>query len=127
MIWGNLSNTKLSYLQTLQNRECKLIQFAKCKDGWVCDWLDVRSMTRYDKRVITHEMVNGQCPEKLKNRLHTDLKSLTIKLETLTNFRLQDLALNSQKRASALVPRGVGITCQELSEELVISLSLKST
>ena len=44
-----------------------LSRSGKYKDGWVCDWFDVRSVIRYDK-LVTHEMLNGQYSEKSKNR-----------------------------------------------------------
>ena len=67
VIWGNLSNTNLTHLQTLQDRAFRHIQSARCSDGWICDWLDVHSMIRYDKLVMTYKILNRECPEKIKN------------------------------------------------------------
>ena len=41
VIWGSLSNSKLESLQGLQNRARRLIECARHKEGWVCDWLNV--------------------------------------------------------------------------------------
>ena len=66
VIWGCLSNTKLESLQRLQNRARRLIECARHKDGWVCDWLDVRNLVRYDRLITTYKINNGRCPENLK-------------------------------------------------------------
>ena len=43
IVWNALSNTKLSKLQRLQIRARKLLENVKYKDGWNCNWLDVKS------------------------------------------------------------------------------------
>ena len=68
VIWGCLSNTKLESLQRLQNRARRLIECARHKDGWVCDWLDVRNLVKYDRLITTYKINNGLCPENLKNK-----------------------------------------------------------
>ena len=55
VIWGCLSNTKLEALQRLQNRARRLIECARHKDGWVCDWLDVRNLVKYDRLITTYK------------------------------------------------------------------------
>ena len=50
IVWNTLSNTKLSKLQRLQIRARKLVQNAKYKDGWNCNWLDVRSLISFKSR-----------------------------------------------------------------------------
>ena len=52
VIWGCLSNTKLN---PLQNRARRLIECARHKDGWVCDWLDVRNLIKYDQLITTYK------------------------------------------------------------------------
>ena len=46
VIWGSLSNSKLESPQRLQNRARRLIECARYKDGWECDWLNVRNLLR---------------------------------------------------------------------------------
>ena len=53
--WSALSNTKLSKLQRLQIRARKLIENAKYKDGWNCNWLDVKSLISFDQGVMTYK------------------------------------------------------------------------
>ena len=43
IVWNALFNTKLSKLQSLQIRARKQIENVKYKDGWHCNWLDVKS------------------------------------------------------------------------------------
>ena len=41
-----------------------LIENGEHKEGWVCDWLPVKKLIKYDRVVKTHEilMVNVQKP-----------------------------------------------------------------
>ena len=47
-----LSDTKLSQLQRLQIRARKLTENAKYKDGWNCNWLDVKSLISFDQKWV---------------------------------------------------------------------------
>ena len=68
ILWGCISDTKLSALQRLQSRANFLIENAKYKDGWVCDWLPVKELIRYDRLVMTHKILHGNCPDNLQNK-----------------------------------------------------------
>ena len=68
IVWTALSNTKLPKLQRLQIRARKLIENAKYKDGWNCNWLDVKSLISFDQGVITYKILHGLCPEKLRHK-----------------------------------------------------------
>ena len=68
IIWGCISDTQLDSLQTLQSRAKKLIENGKYKDGWVCDWLPVKKLIKYDRLVMTHEILNGKCPENFQDK-----------------------------------------------------------
>ena len=63
-----LSNTKLSKLQRLQIRARNLIENAKYKDGWNCNWLDVKSLISLDLGVMTYKILHGLCPDNLRNK-----------------------------------------------------------
>ena len=68
ILWGCISDTKLSALQRLQSRAKLLIENAKYKDGWVCDCLPVKELIRYDRLIMTHKILHGNCPDNLKNK-----------------------------------------------------------
>ena len=68
IIWGCMSDTKLDNLQTLQSRAKKLIEDGKYKDGWVCDWLPVKKLIKYDRLAMTHNILTGKCPENFQNK-----------------------------------------------------------
>ena len=68
IVWSALSNTKLSKLQRLQVRARKLIENAKYKDRWKCNWLDVTSLISFDQGVMTCKILHGLCPENLRNK-----------------------------------------------------------
>ena len=46
-----------------------LIENGEHKEGWVCDWLPVKKLIKYDRLVMTHEILNGKCPETLQINL----------------------------------------------------------
>ena len=68
IIWSCISDTKLDNLQTLQSRAKKLIENGKHKDVWVCDWLPVKKLIKYDRLVMTHKILNGKCPENFQDK-----------------------------------------------------------
>ena len=43
ILWGCISDTKLSTLQRLRSRAKFIMENAKYKNGWVCDWLSVKN------------------------------------------------------------------------------------
>ena len=94
IVWSALSNTKLSQLQRLQIRARKLIENAKYKDGWDCDWLDVKSLISFDQGVMTYKILYGLCPDNLRHKFiersmiseygtrnHRDLQIPNVRLE----------------------------------------------
>ena len=40
----------------LQNRTRRLIECPRHKDGWVCDWLNVCSLMKYDRLITTYKV-----------------------------------------------------------------------
>ena len=66
-----ISDTKLNALQKLKLRAKFLVENTKCKDGWICEWLPVKELIRYDRLVMTHKILRGSCPDNLqKNYKH---------------------------------------------------------
>ena len=68
IVCNALSNTKLSKLQRLQIRARKIIENAKCKDGWNFNWLDVKSLISFDQEVMTYKIPHGLCPDNLRHK-----------------------------------------------------------
>ena len=60
--------TELSQLQWLQIRARKLIQDTKCKEGWNCKWLNVKSLISFDQGVMTYKIMHGLCPESIRHK-----------------------------------------------------------
>ena len=94
IVWYALSNIKLSKLQILQIRARKLIENAKYKNGWNCNWLDVKSLISFDQGVMTYKILHGLCPDNLRHRFversmvseyktrnHRDLQITKVRLE----------------------------------------------
>ena len=68
IVWNALSNNILSKLQRLQIRARKLIENAKYKNGWNCNWLDERSLISFDQGVMTYNILHGLCPDNLRHK-----------------------------------------------------------
>lgn len=64
-IWGSLPKTKLDTLQRLQDRARSIIESARFKDNWSCDWLSVENIIRFDRSVMTYKIMNKLSPESL--------------------------------------------------------------
>ena len=68
IILGCITDTKISTLQKLQSRAKTLIEKAKYKDGWIYDWLPVKELIIFDRLVMTHKILHGNCPDNLRNK-----------------------------------------------------------
>ena len=44
VLWGSLPARKIETLQRLQNRAQVIIETARSKDNWSCDWLNVSNL-----------------------------------------------------------------------------------
>ena len=64
-IWGSLPKTKLDILQRLQDRARSIVENARYKDNWSCDWLSVENIIRFDRSVMTYKIRNKLSPESL--------------------------------------------------------------
>ena len=41
---------------------------AKYKDGWNCEWLNVKSLLSFDNGVMTYKILHDLCPENLRHK-----------------------------------------------------------
>ena len=48
VIWGCLPARKIETLQRLQNRAQLIIETARVKDNWSCEWLKVSNLISFD-------------------------------------------------------------------------------
>ena len=48
VIWGSLPARKIETPQRLQNRPQLIIETARVKDNWSCDWLNVSNLISFD-------------------------------------------------------------------------------
>ena len=64
-IWGSLPKSKLDILQRLQDRARLIMENARYKDSWSCDWLSVENIIRFDRSVMTYKIRNKVSPESL--------------------------------------------------------------
>ena len=93
-IWGSLPKTKLDTLQRLQDRARSIVENARYKDNWSCDWLSVENIIRFDRSVTTYKIRNKLSPESLWEKFQQ--RSLQSNYAT-RNFRdLQIPRLNTE-------------------------------
>ena len=57
--------TILDSLQRLQDRARTIIENARLKDNWSCDWLSIENIIRFDRSVMAYKIINKLSPENL--------------------------------------------------------------
>ena len=70
VIWGSLSNTKIEFLQHLQDRAVSMIHTSRIKDNWTLKFLSVKQLITFDCAVMAYKIVNKLCPENLWNKFN---------------------------------------------------------
>ena len=65
VVWGSLSNTKITALQRLQNRAFEIIQASKIKDSWIRPTFSIEQIFQFDRSVQMFKIINKICPESL--------------------------------------------------------------
>ena len=58
VVWGSLSNTKISALQRLQNRAFDIIEASKIKDSFIRPAFNIDQMFQFDRSVLMFKMIN---------------------------------------------------------------------
>ena len=94
VIWGSLPTRKIETLQRLQNRAQLIIESARVKDNWSCDWLNVSNLISFDRLVMTYKVLNKLSPESLWDKF--ELRSVHSKYETRNCHDLQISRLNTE-------------------------------
>ena len=64
-IWGSLPKLKLDSLQRLQDKARSIVENARNKDNWSCDWLSVENIIQFDRSVTAYKIRNKLSPENL--------------------------------------------------------------
>ena len=70
VIWGSLSNTKIEFLQRLQDRVVSMIHMSRIKDTWTPKVLSVKQLITFDRAVMVYKILNKLCPENLWNKFN---------------------------------------------------------
>ena len=100
VVWGSLSNTKLTALQRLQNRAfVDIIQASNIKDSLIRPTLSIDQMFQFDRLVLMFKMINKICPENLHNKFVE--RSSISKYDTgnKTDLQIPRLNLNFSKKS----------------------------
>ena len=85
---------KIETLQRLQNRAQLIIESARVKDNWSCDWLNVSNLISFDRLAMTYKILNKLSPENLWDKF--ELRSVRSKYETRNCYDLQIPRLNTE-------------------------------
>ena len=92
VVWGSLSNTKISALQRLQNRAFDIIEASKIKDSFTRPAFNIDQMFQFDRSVLMFKMINKICPKSLHNKFAE--RSTISKYDTRNKTDLQIPRLN---------------------------------
>ena len=92
MVWGALSNTKLSTLQRYQDRAFDLIESSNIKDAYNKNILIINQLMAFDRAVMTFKIVSQLYPEGLLNKF---LERSTLSIYNARNMK--DLNLQTLK------------------------------
>ena len=95
VISGSLPTRKIKILERLQNRAQLIIDSARVKDNWSCDWLDVSNLISFDRLVMTDKIVNKLSTESLRDKF--ELRSVHSKYETRNCHDVQIPTLNTER------------------------------
>ena len=94
VIWERLPARKIETLQRLQNRAQLIIETARVKGNWSCDWLNVSNLISFDRLVMMYKIINKLSPESLWDKF--ELRSVHSKYETRNFHDLQIPRLNKE-------------------------------
>ena len=95
LIWGSLPTMKLETLQPLHNRAQSIIESARLKDNWSCDWLNVNNLIYSDRSVMTYKIMNKLSPGSLWDKF--ELRSMQSSYVTRSCHDLQIPRLNTEQ------------------------------
>ena len=84
----------------LQNRAQLIIESARVKDNWPCDWLNVINLISFDRLAMTYKISNRLSPESLLEKF--ELGSVHSKCEIMNCHDLQVPRLNTAHAKMAL-------------------------
>ena len=68
VIWGSLSNAKISALQRLQNHSFDIIEASKIKEFLIRPTISIGQMFQFDRSVQMFKIINKICPESLHDK-----------------------------------------------------------
>ena len=92
VVWGSLSETKITALQRLQNRAFETIQGSKIKDSLIRPTFSIDQMFQFDRSVLMYKIINKICPESLHDKFAE--RSSISKYDTRNKTDLQIPRLN---------------------------------
>ena len=68
VVWGSLSNTKITARERLQNRALEIIQASKIKDSMIQPTFSIDLMFQFDRSVLMVNILNKVCLESLHDQ-----------------------------------------------------------
>ena len=99
VVWGALSNTKLSNLQRYQDRDLELIESSKIKYAYNKNILNVNQLMTFDRAPMTFKIVNQLCPEGLQNKFIERSALSKYNTRNMKDLHVQKLILEHKKKS----------------------------
>ena len=127
VIWGALSDTKISTLQKYQHRALDLIESSKMKDAWNKNLMNISQLITFDRAVMTYKIVNQLCPEGLQNRFIERSVISKYNARNRGDLHVQKLKLEYTKRGFCTLAQLLGIISHSPLEIPIPSYDLKKT
>ena len=90
---------KIETLQSLQNRAQLVIESARVKDNWSCDWLNVSNLISFDRLAMTYKILNKLSPENLWDKFELRLVHSKYETRNCHDLQIPRLIWNMQKMA----------------------------
>ena len=116
VVWGALSNTKLSNLQRYQDRALELIESSKIKNAYIKNILNVNQLLTFDRAVMTFKIVNKLCPEGLQNKFIERYALSKYNTRNMKDLHVQKLKLEHTKKSFCTLVQKPGIVSHSSSE-----------
>ena len=98
-IWGILPKTKLDTLQLLQDRARSIVENARYKDNWSCDWLRVENIIRFDRSVMTYKIRNKLSPESLWDKFQQSSSHSNYATRNCRDLQIPRLSTDHAKKS----------------------------
>ena len=91
-IWGSLPKTKLDTFEGLQDRARSIVENARYKNNWSCDWLSVENTIRFNRSIMTYKIRNKSSSESFWGKFQERSSQLNYVTRHCRDFQIHGLS-----------------------------------